>query len=691
MPKPSIPTWLLAGALVLVTIAVYWPTMGHDFVSFDDYMYVTDNTHVTSGLTLGNARWAFQSGYAANWHPITWLSHMLDCQLFGLKPGGHHLTSVLLHALNAGLVFALLQRMTGAAWPSFLVAALFALHPLRVESVVWVAERKDVLSGCFGLLSLLAYARYARGTSEVRSPKSEGDRRSESTARAAGPSSALDVGCSMFDVRTSVAARRFWYWSAVAFFALGLMSKSMLVTLPFVLLLLDYWPLGRMKRSAVRDQRSEAGDTLHAQRSAFHASRITFHVSRPTAQSQIANRKSQICLPLLVEKLPFFVLAGAASVVTFLVQRRGGAMTVAEYLPLGVRSGNALISYGRYLGKLFWPVNLVPYYPHPGHLPMGQVVLAVLVLGGLSALVLWLGWVRTRSTASHSFEVKSGTRWNASLPPKETGSDVGWLIVGWLWFLGMLVPVIGLVQVGQQGMADRYTYLPSLGVLLVAVWGAYELAQGKAEGRGQRSAAGDTLHAPRSMLHASRFTFHVSRTRVQSQIANRKSQILLWVAGCATITLCFVLTRQQLAHWKDSETLFRHMVAVNESDALAHNNLGIALGRKGQLDEAIRHCREAIRLQPEYAEAHNNLGIALDEKGQVGEAIIQYREAIRLKPDYADAYYNLGTLLLLNGHLDEAIHQFQEALRLNPNHAEARDYLQQALARKSNPGRPINP
>jgi tetratricopeptide (TPR) repeat protein len=519
---------------------------------------------------------------------------MSDCQLFGLRPWGHHLTSVLLHALNAGLVFALLRQMTGATWRSLSVAALFTVHPLRVESVAWVAERKDVLSTFFGLLALIAYARYAEGGGqkpEVRNPKPEAQTpNAESTAGAAIPSSAFDAQRSMFDVRRSPPASfdagSLWYWIAVVLFALGLMSKPMLVTLPFVILLLDYWPLGRM-------QNAEAPDTQHATRNRDHVSRFTFHVS------------------LLVEKLPFFFLAVLGSVATFMVQQRAGAMTGAENIPLGVRSGNALISYGRYLGKLFWPANLVAYYPHPGHWPLVMVVLASGLILGISVQA----WVLRRRFP--------------------------YLLVGWLWFVGTLVPVIGLVQVGQQAMADRYTYLPSLGVAVFAVWGTYELSR-----------------------------------RRQDLVS------ALSVADGAVIVLCLVLTRQQLAYWKDSEALFRHMLEVTENSALAHNNLGIALGRKGQLDEAIRQCREAIRLQPEYVEAHNNLGITLDEKGQVGEAISQYREALRLKPDYVDACYNLATALLLSGQLDEAIRQFQEVLRLNPGYAEAQDYLQQALGRK---------
>ena len=359
-------------------------------------------------------RWAFRSDYAGNWHPVTWLSHMLDCQLFGLKPWGHHLTNVLLHALNAGLVFALLQLMTGATWRSLLVAALFALHPLRVESVAWVSERKDVLSGFFGLLALIAYARYAQGQ--------------KAECRKQNADIAADTQATQWS--TSSLSPSLFYLLSLFFFALGLMSKPMLVTWPFVMLLLDYWPLGRMQNAECRMQNAAA---------TRHATRITQHATRSTLAR---------LLPLLVEKIPFFVLVALASVVTFVVQKRGGAVAAGESLPLGARVGNALISYGRYLGKLFWPADLAVFYPHPGQWPLGKVLLAGGLILGISVLV----WVQRRRYP--------------------------YLLMGWLWFFGTLVPVIGLVQVGDQAMADRYTYLPSLGVLILAVWGACELTRG---------------------------------------------------------------------------------------------------------------------------------------------------------------------------------------------------------------------
>jgi tetratricopeptide (TPR) repeat protein len=613
--KSQILWWLMVLLLVLGTVAIYWPAMRCGFINYDDDFYVTSNVHVQQGLTWGGMKWAWSSPVAGNWHPLTVWSHMVDCQLFGLKPWGHHLISVLLHALNAGLVFVLLQRMTGAVWRSLLVAALFALHPLRVESVAWVAERKDVLSGFFGLLSLLAYARYAQG----RRQKAEGRRQNVAGGKAL-PGSAF-------------------YLLSLLFLALGLMSKPMLVTWPFVMLLLDYWPLGRMQNAATSDT--------------HHAPRTTFHVSRTTP------------LPLLLEKIPFFALAAGVSVVTFLVQKQAGAVMGAESLSIGARAGNALISYGRYLGKLFWPAHLAVYYPRPGQWPMGEVLLGAGLILVVSALVCM-----RRRRCPYS-------------------------LMGWLWFVGTLVPVIGLVQAGGQAMADRYTYLPTLGVLILTIWGAHELVQGKAEVRGQRTEDSDTQH--------------VSRSRVQSQI-------LLWVVGGAAVVLCMALTREQLGYWKDGETLFRHALEVTENnqiaykvlgDALdkkgqtgqainqfreairvrpgyadAHSNLGVALAKDGQTDEAIREFQEAIRLNSNHANAHYNLGIALDKKGQMEDALCQFQEAVRLNPAYIEAHYNLGIVLSRKGQMDEAIRHFQEAIQLKPDYAEAHNDLGICLGRK---------
>ena len=575
MARLRLTTWLMAVLLVLVTITLYWPATSHDFVNYDDDMYVKDNTHVTSGLTLENARWAFRTDYAGNWHPVTWLSHMLDCQIFGLNPWGHHLTGVLLHALNAGLVFMWLRLMTGATWRSLLVAALFALHPLRVESVAWVSERKDVLSGCFGLLALIAYARYAQG------------RRQNAECRMQKPATPTAHHAPRITFPPST-----FYLLSLFFFALGLMSKPMLVTWPLVMLLLDYWPLRRMQNAAA--------STTH------HVSRFTFHVSRTTL------------LPLLFEKIPFFILVALMSVVTLVAQQHGGAVMGAKSLPVDARVGNALISYGRYLGKLFWPADLAIYYPHPGQWPLGKVVLA----GGLILGISLLLFVTRRRTPV--------------------------LLVGWLWFLATLIPVIGLVQVGGQAMADRYTYLPSLGVLILSVWGACELTRGW-----------------------------------------RHQVLVLLVAGGGASLLCLALTRQQLGYWQNNETLFRQALEVTENNQIAHKSLGDALDKKGQTDEAIGHFQEAIRLKPGYADAHNNLGNTLLKKGQADEAIGRFQEAIRLKPGYANAYNNLGNALLKKGQPGEAIRQYQEAIRLEPADANTHYNLGNAFLKNGQPDEAI--
>jgi tetratricopeptide (TPR) repeat protein len=347
-------------------------------------------------------------------------------------------------------------------------------------------------------------------------------------------------------------------------------------------------------------------------------------------------------LRLLWEKLPFLALAVLASVMTFVVQQHGGAMKGAEKLPLGVRGGNALISYARYLGKMFWPKDLAVFYPHPGHWALIKLLLAGGLMLGLSVLF----WMQRRR---HPF-----------------------LLIGWLWFVGTLIPVIGLVQVGKQAMADRYTYLPSLGVLVLAVWGAYELVQGKAEGRKQS----EECRVPNA---EDRGAQRATRTRVQSQIANRKSQILLWVAGCAAIVCCLAFTRQQIDYWKDGEVLFRHALQVTGSNYVAHKFVGDALDKKGQIDEAISHYQLALRLNPDDALVYNNLGVAFEKKGQTEDAIRQYREIIRLEPERPFPHYNLGTALLRKGYTDEAIRQFQEALRLKPDYADAHNNLGNAL------------
>ena len=602
--RPQFPAWWLAALLLLATIAIYWPATRGDFVNYDDDLHVTANAQVQKGLTWESVKWALLTPVNCIWHPVTVLSHMVDCQLFGLNPWGHHLTSVLLHAVNTMLLFLFLWGLTGALWRSVLAAALFGWHPLHVESVAWVSERKDVLSGFFGLLSLLAYVRYA----QRRMQNAEGRMQNEA-ATDTQPATRFTFHVSRFTFHTGI-----FYLLSLCFFALGLMSKPMLVTWPLVMLLLDYWPLGRMQNAECRMQNEAATDTQPV-------SRFTFH------------------LPLLFEKIPFFFLVALASVVTFVVQRHTGALDAGESLPLGARAGNALISYGRYLGKLFWPAELAVVYPHPGQWPLEKVLLAGAVILGISVLF----WAARRRYPC--------------------------LLMGWLWYCGTLVPVSQIIQTGSHAMADRYTYLPSLGVVILAVWGAYELMQGKAAGgveREEREERGSVGHAlARSTLHASRST-----------------PILLSVAGGVAVFACLAMTRQQIGYWHDSEALFRHALAVTENNDGAHNGLGIALDQKGQMDGAIRQFEEAIRLKPRYSSAHCNLGIALNKNGQVDEAIREFREAIRLKPNQVGAHYGLGIVLNRKGQMEEAIRQLEEAIRLKPDYAEAHNELGIALGRK---------
>ncbi len=613
--RPAI--YAICSLLTLVTVLGYWPVTTHTFVSFDDPRYICDNPHVKSGLTRSGILWAFRSGYAGNWHPLAWISHMADCQLYGLNPGGHHLTNLFFHLANMLLLLLLFQRMTGAMWRSAFVAALFAWHPLRVESVAWAAERKDVLSAFFFLLALWAYVRYVEvqgRKSIIHSP--------ESTSEGA-------VAAQHATHNLNHASR--CYLCSLFLFALGLMSKPMLVTLPFVLLLLDFWPLKRLQPPS------------------FQASRVTsqglkFGVTAPALLPQHAT-----LWRLVREKLPFFTLALASCVVTYLVQRTGGAVTSLEILPWQARIANALVLYVRYLWQTLWPARLAVIYPYSQHLSPALVAAAALVLFVLSGLFLL----------------------RAKRQP--------FLIVGWLWYLGTLVPTIGLVQVGAQSMADRYTYIPSVGLFLVVVWGLDSLLD-------------CWPHQRRSLA----------------------------VAGTLAGISCLVCTRGQLKSWQDSERLFRHAVAVTTDNYIAYDGLGSALEaqgkpyealacyseavrlrphfsagqydfgtlllKMGRLEEAVGHLSAAVKSDPAFAHAHINLGKGLMEQGKLIEAADHLSRAVQLTPDDAEAHYNLGTLLVMQAKLDEAIAYFSEALRLKPDYGEAHGNLGIALMRQGKLG-----
>jgi tetratricopeptide (TPR) repeat protein len=559
--------------LALVTVGVYWSVAKQGFINFDDPDYVSSNPRVQAGLTMESIQWAFTSSFSSNWHPLTWVSHMLDCQLYGLRPAGHHITNLLFHIANSLLLFGLLRRVTGALWCSAFAAALFALHPLHVESVAWVSERKDVLSAFFFMLTAWAYARYAAvqsQRSEVQSPKSKVQSRGE---KVQGPKSNVQSQ----GTRNTQHATRF-YLLSLFFFALGLMSKPMLVTLPFVLLLLDYWPLGR------------------------------FQLSNTNPPPATAARPSTL-LRLVVEKIPFFVLAATSCVVTFLVQQASGAMPALAKSPLDLRVANALVAYARYLGKTFWPSKLAVFYPYSAlNLDSWQVVAAALLL--LSATVAFVLVARQRP----------------------------YLLVGWLWFLGMLVPVIGLVQVGKQSWADRYTYLPHIGVFLMIAWGA--------------SAVVARWKWPR---------------------------LVPAVAAGLTLVACGLATSQQLSYWRTTKTLFQHAVAVTSGNFVAYTVVGNALIEEGKLPEAIEECRRALQISPEYPEAHNTLGNIHAKQEKYDEAIADYRAAVQADPNYPDAHNGLSSALLKKGAFVEAEAEAREALRLTPMHLPALFSLATAL------------
>ena len=551
--------------LAIATLVAYSRVGGCEFLNYDDQDYITDNRMVTAGLTLRGIVWAFTTDHSGNWHPLTWLSHMLDCSLFGLNPAGHHWVSLLLHLASAILLLIVLARATRAPGPSAFVAGLFALHPLHVESVAWVAERKDVLSTLFLMLTLWSYVLYAE--------------RPTMTGR----------------VRT------------LALFALGLMAKPMLVTLPFVLLLLDVWPLGRLTLPARglgglpggKGTGSGAGDPAgggdgpEALRSADGSASGAKSVRESPPRTTLA--------ALVAEKTPFFVLAAASSVITYIVQRRGAAVSSLDLVPLHYRAANALVSYAAYLGKMLWPSNLVAIYPHPGMSPVWQMALAVLALGAITVFVFAAPWRRP------------------------------WLATGWLWYLGTLVPVIGLVQVGAQAMADRYTYVPLIGVFVMIAWGIPALLP---EWRGRAATLG--------------------------------------AVACATLVVLAALTWNQTAYWKNSLVLFRHTLAHTKNNGPAENNLGTALLRQGRADEAIGYFNHILRMKPDTPFAWMNLGVAFVQQGKLDEAVRAYNETLRLTPDSAQAHYGLGVALLKQGRYNEAGEHFAAVLKTSPDHMNAR-------------------
>jgi tetratricopeptide (TPR) repeat protein len=544
---------LISGFLVLAVVGVFGQTVRHDFVNYDDNKYVYKNPQVTKGGTIAGLAWAFTSRQASNWHPLTWLSHMLDGRLYGLAPGGHHVTNIVLHAVTAILLFLVLWRATGDRWPSAFVAAVFAVHPLRAESVAWVAERKDVLSGLLFVLALGAYVGY------VRRPFS-----------------------------------LFRYLTLMAIFCLGLMAKPMLVTLPLVLLLLDYWPLGRMTPP------QGDGGLVH-----FSARRRALRINGWPKTWTCPLFAARTCL---WEKVPLLVLSAASCAATLWAQHE--AMEATAHRSLASRIGNAAVAYAGYLDQLFYPVGLAVHYPYPETGPgMWKVAGAVLVLLAISSGVL-IG--RRRCP---------------------------YLLVGWLWYVGMLIPVSGLVAVGSQAMADRFTYLPQIGLGIALAWGATDLTRSWPGRGGIRGAAAMVLMA--------------------------------LMLACAWRQTCF---------WRDSETLWRHALACTTGNSIAHYNLGVALADGGRADAAIVEYRNALQVRPDYPEAHYNLGVILAGRGEIDEAMVHYGAALKTAPDFSEAHHNLGSALAGRGRLDEAILHYRQALAIMPDFAEAHNNLANALA-----------
>ena len=599
--RPRLLILYLCVGLALITSVAFFPALQNNFVNFDDHTYVYENPKVVAGLTRSGITWAFTHFHSSNWHPLTWLSHMLDCQLYGLNAGGHHFTSALLHAVVVILLFIVLQKMTGAVWRAAFVAAVFAIHPLRVESVAWISERKDILSGLFFMLTLAAYVKHARAPSVGR------------------------------------------YLVVVLLYAFGLMCKPMLVSLPLVLLLLDYWPLRRFT------------DLSSARR-------------------------------LFIEKLPLIGLTAVSCLVTLFAQRSTTASI--EQVPLVWRTGNAAVACMIYIVQMAWPIDLAPYYPHPVfYLPTWQIVLAIIALISISTAAVF--WRRERP----------------------------YVFTGWFWYLIMLIPVIGIVQVGSQAHADRYTYLPQIGLYVLVSWSAAHL------------------------------------------VARRRAGLPILTAAAAIVLLSLTwIARAQVRYWHDSETLWKHSLAVTEANPYpyyglgelhlargetnkaiaefrmalhlrpkspyAHDVLGFALTKAGQLDEAADHLNAAIRilpnhpmahlhlgnallqkgqtndaikefehelaLQPDHAPARCNLAIALLNQGKLNQAIVQYEKTIELRPDYAEAYYGLGNCYLEQGDPEKAATQYERALKLSPRLVEARNNLATILCQKGEIDRAIS-
>jgi len=527
--------------LIIAASAAFWQVTQCDFINFDDPLHVTDNRHVQDGLTAEGILWAFTTGHASNWHPLTWISHTVDVELFGLQPAGHHLTNLLFHLASTLLLFLVLNRMTQAIWQSAFVAALFALHPLRVESVAWVAERKDVLSTFFWMLTMGVYVSYIARPGLSR------------------------------------------YLALLLCFTLGLMAKPMLVTLPLVLLLLDYWPLGRLKQQPPQEPLSEDNSR-------------TPPVGAPVRPAG----HWPLLRALLIEKIPLFALAALSSIVTYLAQSHGGAVRSFQALPPGARVANAFVSYSAYLVKMLWPTNLAVFYPHPGWWPLWQVLGSVALLIAITVLVI--KGARKRPYAA----------------------------VGWLWYVGTLLPVIGIVQVGGHAMADRFTYIPLVGLFIIVAWSVPELLE---------------------------------------KWPYRKEALMTLSAVCL---LClFLVTWRQVGYWRNNITLYDHALEVADRNSPIHNNRGVAYTNLANYTQAIADFNRAIEIDPKYAEAYYNRGVAYTNLANYTQAIADFNRAIEINPRYVEAYSNRGVVSTSLGNYTQAIADFNRAIEIDPGFGKA--------------------
>jgi len=598
--------FIVSLGLIAAIIVSYFQVIHFDFVGYDDKLYVTENLHVQKGVSPEGIKWAFTTFNSANWHPLTWLSHMLDCELYGLNPAGHHWTNVEFHIANTLLLFFILFNMTGALWQSAFAAALFALHPLHVESVAWVSERKDVLSTFFGLLSIVAYFSYIKKSSSG------------------------------------------YYLLVIGLLSLSLMAKPMMVTLPFVLILLDFWPLKRFQFQ---------GD---------------FYLKPKKSNSDAIRRNYRIIL----EKIPFFIPVAISCVITFFAQKSQGAVKAVWALPMKYRIENAVVSYVKYVLKAIWPHKLAVFYPHPGNtLPSWQIA-----AGALLIIAACYGAIRL-------------------------AEEYPYILVGLFWYLGTLMPVIGLVQVGDQGMADRYTYIPLIGIFIIVSWGAADIFKklrdhrsslrspsyaGQAEVRGQKSEVGSLGTEVEGQRSAVREQQPMTSSSVLVLFNKRRLQnIFLGISAGIILVALSWSTFFQLNFWKNGVTLFEHAISVTNNNYQAENNLGTAYGSKN-LDKAIFHYKAALKINPGYATALYNLGTIFEKKGQLDESIRYYLKALKVKPKYFDALNNIGIVFYHKGEYDKAVSYFKRALKIESNKTGARLNLANVLFLQSKPDEAVS-